>query len=422
MVRELVEIGGGGDLGARRGCHARNMAGTRGGARRSVPETISGGARVRGVYRLNRIEEPMRHTQLVAAGAAMLAMTAPAAAQDRPAPAPRAEIASPEGRTFLLDRDETPRAALGVNTSSTGTRRDTLGLLITSIVRGGPAEKAGLEEGNRIAAINGVSLRANAVDIDDYESAGTLSRRLVRELEKVKPGNEVELRVYREGRAENLRVRTVSSDSLFKRASTFRRVSREEMDDRPALGIGLGSTGSRRDTLGVLVMSVQDSSPAARAGLEEGNRIAAVNGVNLRVAHEDADDPSLGRTKAQRLMREVSQLKPGDNVTLRLYANGQFRDVTMKVARAGDLPRSRGMTYFGGPDFPVMPAMPAMPAMPPGARGVFRTMENFGPIRFELSPGMGESLESMRTQLDKLRPELERIRTKAPVWFGSLVV
>jgi len=364
----------------------------------------------------------MRHTQLVAAGAAMLAMTAPAAAQDRPAPAPRAEIASPEGRTFLLDRDETPRAALGVNTSSTGTRRDTLGLLITSIVRGGPAEKAGLEEGNRIAAINGVSLRANAVDIDDYESAGTLSRRLVRELEKVKPGNEVELRVYREGRAENLRVRTVSSDSLFKRASTFRRVSREEMDDRPALGIGLGSTGSRRDTLGVLVMSVQDSSPAARAGLEEGNRIAAVNGVNLRVAHEDADDPSLGRTKAQRLMREVSQLKPGDNVTLRLYANGQFRDVTMKVARAGDLPRSRGMTYFGGPDFPVMPAMPAMPAMPPGARGVFRTMENFGPIRFELSPGMGESLESMRTQLDKLRPELERIRTKAPVWFGSLVV
>ena len=52
-------------------------------------------------------------------------------------------------------------------------------------------------------------------------------------------------------------------------------------------------------------MSVQDSSPAARAGLEEGNRIAAINGVNLRVAHEDADDPNLGSTKAQRLMREV---------------------------------------------------------------------------------------------------------------------
>jgi serine protease Do len=353
----------------------------------------------------------MRPTQLLAAGAAMLAMTAPAAAQVRSAPAPRAEIAGPDGRSFVLDRDETPRAALGVNTSSTGTRRDTLGLLITSIVRGGPAEKAGLEEGNRIAAINGVSLRANAADIDDYESAGTLSRRLVRELEKAKPGDEVQLRVYREGRTQDVRVRTVSSDSLFKRASTFRRVSRDEMDERPALGIGLGSSGSRRDTLGVLVMSVQDSSPAAHAGLEEGNRIAAINGVNLRVAREDAEDPSMGRTKAQRLMREVSQLRPGDNVTMRVYANGQYHDVTMKVARAGDLPRSRGMTYFGGWDFPSVPPMPAMPAMP---RSGFRTMENYGPIRLEMGPELGESLDGVRMQLDRLRPELDRIRTEVP--------
>ena len=363
----------------------------------------------------------MRHTQLLAASAAMLAIAVPAGAQARTAPTPRPEIA-PEARYFTFDRDETPRAALGVNTSSTGTRRDTLGLLITSIVRGGPAEKAGLEEGNRIAAINGVSLRANVADLDDYESAGTLSRRLVRELEKAKPGDEVELRIYREGRTQNVRVRTVSSDSLFKRATTFRRASRDEIDDRPALGIGLGSSGSRRDTLGVLVMSVQDSSPAARVGLEEGNRIAAINGVNLRVAHEDAEDPSMGHTKAQRLMREVSQLKPGDNVTMRVYANGQFRDVTMKVARAGDLPRSRGMTFFGGWDFPPVPAMPAMPAIPAVPRGAFRTMENFGPVRVELNPELGESLAGVRARIDALRPQLQRLRTEMPrvrVQLGS---
>ena len=360
----------------------------------------------------------MRHTRLLAAGAAMLTMAAPAGAQVKAVPVPRAEIAGKEGR-FWIDGDERPRAALGLNTSSTGTRRDTLGLLITSIVRGGPAEKAGLEEGNRIAAINNVSLRANAADIDDYESAGTLSRRLVRELEKAKPGDEVELRVYREGRTQAMRVRTVSSDSLFKRATTYRRVSREEMDDRPALGIGLGSSGSRRDTLGVLVMSVQDSSPASRAGLEEGNRIAAINGVNLRVAREDAEDAVLGRTKAQRLMREVSQLKPGDNVTMRVYANGQYRDVTMKVARAGDLPRSRGMTYFGGWDGPPVPPVAPVPAIP---RGMFRTMEHFGPIRLEVGPELDESLDGVRMQLDKLRPELERIRTEVPRALKSIEV
>src|SRR5687768_112528 len=322
----------------------------------------------------------MKHTRLIAASAAMMALTAPAGAQARRAPP---EIAGAEGRTFMLDRDATPRAALGINTSMSGTRRDTLGLLITSIVRGGPAEKAGLEEGNRLASINGVNLRVNAADIDDYESAGTLTRRLVPELEKVKPGDEVELRVYREGRTQNMRVRTISSDSLYKRAATVRRVSRGEMDERPALGIGLGSTGSRRDTLGVLVMSVQDSSPAARAGLEEGNRIAAINNVNLRVAREDADDPSIGRTKAQRLMREVSQLKPGEDVTLRVYSGGQYRDVTMKVVRAGDLPRSRGMTYFGGWDWPSAPAFPPVPPLP---RGSLRTMFDAGRSTWSSAP------------------------------------
>lgn len=362
----------------------------------------------------------MRHTRLLAAGAAMFTMAAPAGAQVKAVPVPRAEIAGKEGRIFTLDRDETPRAALGINTSSTGTRRDTLGLLITSIVRGGPAERAGLEEGNRIAAINNVSLRVNAADIDDYETAGTMSRRLVRELEKAKPGDEVELRIYREGRTQAMRVRTVSSDSLFKRATNFRRVSREEMDERPALGIGLGSSGSRRDTLGVLVMSVQDSSPAASAGLEEGNRIAAINGVNLRVAREDAEDAVLGRTKAQRLMREVSQLKPGENVTLRVYANGQYRDVTMKVVRAGDLPRSRGMTYFGGWDGPPIPPVAPVPALPRG--GVFRTMEHFGPMRLEVGPEWEEGLQSFRTEIEKLGGEIERIGTEVPRALKSIEV
>jgi len=166
-----------------------------------------------------------------------------------------------------------------------------------------------------------------------------------------------------------------------------RRFSRSDFEDRPALGIGLGSTGSRRDTLGVLVMSVVDSSPAARAGLEEGNRIAAINGVNLRVAHEDADDPGVGGAKAERLHREVSQLKVGDNVTLRVYASGQWRDVTMKVVRAGDLPRSRRSMYFGDmmmppmPAMPAMPSMPAVPPMPPSGR-----MYRAAPIEFELGP------------------------------------
>jgi serine protease Do len=354
----------------------------------------------------------MRQSHLIAAGAAVMAITASAGAQTKTTPAPDAGP-----RVYIAgDRfDVAPRAALGINTSSTGTLRDTLGLLVSSVVRGGPAEKAGLEEGNRIASINGVNLRSTKADLEDYENAGTLNRRLVRELEKVKPGEEVDLRVYRGGRTEVLKVRTVSSDSLFPSGRMVRRFSRSDLEDRPALGIGLGSTGSRRDTLGVLVMSVVDSSPAARAGLEEGNRIAAINGVNLRVAHEDADDPGVGSAKAQRLHREVSQLKVGDNVTLRVYANGQWRDVTMKVARAGDLPRSRGMMYFGDapmPPMPAMPAMPSMPVLPPTPPTGWQIRG--APIDFELGPEVREQLEGVRIKLDQLRPDIERMKEGLP--------
>jgi S1-C subfamily serine protease len=333
----------------------------------------------------------MRLTPLLALAAAST-ISATAGAQEGRVRAPRPSF-------YRYDAgDQEHRAALGIGTSATGTLRDTLGLMITSITRGGPAEKAGLEEGNRIAAINGVNLRANAADIEDSELSGALTRRLTRELGKAKPGDEVELRVYRDGRTQALKVKTADSDSLFRRYESVR-VARADREDRPALGFSIGSTGSRRDTLGVLVMSVADSTPAARAGLEEGNRIAAINGVNLRVAREDAGDRYLGNAKAQRLQREIAALKPGSNVTLRVYSNGQARDVTLKVARAGDLPRYRGAMILGD----GMGVMPPMPPMPP-----MREM------RFEMGPELRRELQRVRVNIDQMRPELERMRMELP--------
>jgi hypothetical protein len=337
-------------------------------------------------------------------------------------------------------------SALGVGTRVTGTLRDTLGLLVTSITKDSPAERAGLEEGNRLAAINGVSLRASPSDIQDVELTNALTHRLTRELDKVKPGEEVELRVYRDGRTQNIRVKTADADSLFGERS-FARFTRADLDDRPALGFGIGSSGSRRDTLGVLVVSVQDSTPAAAAGLEEGNRIAAINGVDLRVAREDAGDNFMANARAQRLMREVSKLKPGSDVTLRVYSDGRFRDVKMKVARAGDLPRSRGMMFIGGVGgMAPMPAMapmapmapmspmpmvrvrPAVPATPPGAPEL---MEPLSDMHFEIGPQIEAALRDAGVALERVRPQLERVlrdlpgtleRVKVPTVYVDVVV
>lgn len=252
--------------------------------------------------------------------------------------------------SFYSGGDEN-RAVIGISTS-TGSSRDTLGVLVSHVTPGGPAEKAGIEEGNRIAAVNGVNLRLAAVDVGDWDMANAMTRRLTRELGKVKPGDEVELRVYGGGQTRSLKVKTVASDSLYRAT----RVSREDRDDRAALGVSLGN-GSKRDTLGVLIMSLDDDGPAAKAGLEEGNRIAAINGVDLRVSRDDAGDEYISSAKVARLQRELEKVKAGDEVTLRIYAGaGRTRDVRVKTVAASDLPRRRTM-IFGGSALPLRAPM-----------------------------------------------------------------
>ena len=126
--------------------------------------------------------------------------------------------------------DDRDRAAIGVTTSSGG-MRDTLGLLVSSVTAGGPADKAGIEEGNRLVSINGVSLRLSAADAGEGDMDGIANRRLIRELEKVKAGDEVELRVWAGGQTKSVKVKTVAFEDLPSRTRSVRR----ELEDRPVI-------------------------------------------------------------------------------------------------------------------------------------------------------------------------------------------
>jgi hypothetical protein len=278
-------------------------------------------------------------------------------------------------RVWTIGGEDQDRAVLGVGTSSGG-ERDTLGLLITSITPGGPAEQAGLEEGNRIAGINDVRLTLAGADAGEPDMSGILSRRLVRELRKVKAGDNVELRVYDDGQFRNVRVKTIAAADLPSR----RKFRETDLDERPVLGLGLGTSGSKRDTIGIFVSSVMESGPAEKAGIFEGDRIAAVNGVDVRVRSEDAGDGQIAGARIQRFRREIAKAKPGDNVELRVWSDGGYKNVRVTLGKASDFEKMRhGMSFhFDGDDisFPrihmaPMPPMPPMPPMGPMIRGEF---------------------------------------------------
>jgi S1-C subfamily serine protease len=269
-------------------------------------------------------------------------------------------VETPRAFGFSFDDNEN-RAVIGI-TTATGSARDTLGILVSSVAAGSPAEKAGLEEGNRLASINGVNLKLNAADVGDWDMAGAMSRRVTRELGKLKPGDDVELRVYSSGQTRTMKIKTVAYDSLYR---TSRRI-RDNGENRAALGLSMGSSGSKRDTLGVLVFWADDEGPAVKAGIEEGNRIAAINNVDLRVSRDDAGDEMISSVKVQRLQRELEKLKPGDEVDLRVYADGKMRTVKVKTVAASKLSRGRGMFFDGsGMSLPRIAPMPPMPPMPP---------------------------------------------------------
>ena len=303
------------------------------------------------------------------------------AQQPEPTPAP-------EARTYAYSRrstrDDDNRAMLGLNTSSSG-KRDSLGLLVTSVTAGSPADKAGIMEGDRLVSIDGTSLKLAPSDAGERDMNGVMTRRLVRSMGEIKPGDDVSLVVYSNGSQKTLKVKTVAASDLdYDRNS---RTSRADRENRAAIGISFGG-GSPRDSLGLFVQNVTPDGPADKAGIEEGNRIASINGVDVRVPAAEAGNGMLVWGKQSRLQKVLSNVKAGDAVDLRVYANGSYKNVKVTTVKASTLWKednwgsAGGMNfmYGEGPMFEMAP-MPPMPPMPPMA-----PMAPMAPMRVRVSP------------------------------------
>lgn len=151
----------------------------------------------------------IRRTSLAALAVLAAIATHPIGAQSS---APdEADAPSRAARTRAADAD--PGAMLGMSVSVSGSDRDTLGLLISNVTRGGPADEAGVDEGNRLAAINGVSLRLDGASIGERDAADGIFRRLSRELGALRSGDDVTLKLFGAGRFRTVTLHPVIANS-----------------------------------------------------------------------------------------------------------------------------------------------------------------------------------------------------------------
>ena len=141
------------------------------------------------------------------------------------------------------------------------------GALVADVVKGDPAEKAGLRTGDVIVEIDGKKVH------DTHE--------LLRIVAGVPVGKTVVLKAVRDGRLQNFNI-TVAERKDQELASAQERsgdyFGMTLQDITPSIAESLGLS----DRSGVIVTSVQEGSPADEAGIKPKDVIIQVNKVNIK--------------------------------------------------------------------------------------------------------------------------------------------
>ena len=181
------------------------------------------------------------------------------------------------------------------------------GALVGAVSSGGAADKAGIEPGDVIVGYNGKPVKN--------------SNELVSMVTATKPGTTVPVRIVRDGKEQTINV-TVDELDLEAEGQPAVRAARGGRGGAPepetTAGFGLTLNNITPDiarqlrlesSRGAVVVDVDPNSPAARAGLSEGD-------VILRVGRTPV-------TNAADAQRELAKVPSGGTAFLRVLRDGQ---------------------------------------------------------------------------------------------------
>jgi serine protease Do len=198
--------------------------------------------------------------------------------------------------------DEDTAASLGLN--------EPKGALITEVTTPGPAEEAGLKNGDAILAVNG----SKVAD----------SRDLARQIAGFAPNTKVDVRVLRGQKEQSIAVKL----GKFPTGKELAKVESGKSDpvepkgtemDQLGLTVTPG-TGANKD--GVVVTNVDGASDAAQKGIKSGDVILEVGGLVVK----NPEDLANGVKEATKLGRKA--------VLMRLKSGDQTRFVAVQLKKS----------------------------------------------------------------------------------------
>ncbi|MDZ7632540.1 MAG: PDZ domain-containing protein [Gemmatimonadaceae bacterium] len=252
------------------------------------------------------------------------------AAPPRPRSAPRAPEAPdaewPAPRIYVNGAPMVARGMLGVMLRPSSGAEDTLGLLIDDVEEGMPADKAGITRGARLVSADGIDLRLDPRDLGDSAAEALPESRLRRLIARKDAGDTVTFVVLADRRTTTRRV--VLAESPLARSMRALRTGRR------MLGLSFSQRGSMRDTASRgSIVSITNGGAADKAGLNEGDRILSIDGIDLRVPATDAGTADGVEARVARLRRALDAARDSEPVRLDVLADGRRRTVSVVPTR-----------------------------------------------------------------------------------------
>lgn len=144
------------------------------------------------------------------------------------------------------------------------------GALISGLMPGGPAERAGLKVGDVVVSVNGAPARS--------------SRELLNLVARLQTGTACPFVVLRKGQQHTVKVPIVPRPEAA--ADSPSRETAHPTESKARLGLAVADLGNNNS--GVLVVEVQPNSAAAHAGVQRGDIIRSVGSTDVRNAQEFA--------------------------------------------------------------------------------------------------------------------------------------
>ncbi len=201
------------------------------------------------------------------------------------------------------------------------------GALVTRVQEDSPADTAGILVGDIILTVDGKAVRG--------------AHDLIRKIRRHRPGDEVVLDILENGQHWQARVTLSCAPGNWPFYFNFPEWRFERKEEGAWLGVKLQTLDEDlaryfhvKPTAGVLIVSVDEGSPAERAGLKAGDILTQIASEPVRFP-EDVQDV-------------LSDFHPGQRVKLTIIRHGKEKEMTVRLGRKS----SQNRRYFFRFDWP----------------------------------------------------------------------